>query len=90
MVLTLAVGIGLNTGVFAILDGLMFRPHVVNEPRSFVQVLARYSGWYATEDLFQEFTALDYQAMRDRARFPSWPHGMATKQSSKATRSRRR
>jgi predicted permease len=68
MVLTLAVGIGLNTGVFAVLDGLMFRPQIEKDPSSFVQVLSRYSGWYPTEDLFQEFTALDYQAMRDQTR----------------------
>jgi predicted permease len=68
MVLTLAVGIGLNTGVFAILDGLMFRPHIEKDPGSFVQVLSHYTGWYPTEDQFQEFTALDYQAMRDQTR----------------------
>ena len=37
-VLTFAIGIGLNAGVFTVIDGLLFRPRVAHDPASFVEV----------------------------------------------------
>ncbi|MGE5246299.1 MAG: ABC transporter permease [Betaproteobacteria bacterium] len=37
-VLTLTIGIGLNAGVFTILDGLLFRPRVAHDPASFIEL----------------------------------------------------
>src|SRR5204863_5357509 len=38
VVLTLALGIGLNTGVFSVLDGMLFRPRVTKDPATFVHL----------------------------------------------------
>ncbi len=43
-VLTLTLGIGINTGVFTVLNGLMMRARVDKDPDSFAHVSARYSG----------------------------------------------
>jgi putative ABC transport system permease protein len=67
-ILTLAVGIGLNTAVFTLLHAMLFLPPVEKSPSTFVRAVAHYTGWYRTEDLFDQFTALDYQAMRDQSR----------------------
>lgn len=37
-VVTLAFGIGLNGGVFAVIDGLLFRPRVGHDAATFVQI----------------------------------------------------
>ncbi|HEX5424566.1 MAG TPA: ABC transporter permease [Candidatus Acidoferrales bacterium] len=68
MVVTLAVGIGLNSGAFALLDAFLFRPPTDKDPATFVSVLANYTGWYRTQELFQGFTALDFLAIRNRSR----------------------
>ncbi len=67
MVLTLAVGIGLNSGTFTLIDAALFRAPVEKNPSTYIQPVASYAGWYRTEELFDGFTALDYQAMRDRS-----------------------
>ena len=41
---TLALGVGLNAGVFTILDGMIFKPRVTVDPASFVRVSPEYSG----------------------------------------------
>ena len=37
-ILTFTIGIGLNAGVFTVIDGLLFRPRVASDPASFVDV----------------------------------------------------
>jgi putative ABC transport system permease protein len=46
IVLTLALGIGLNVSVFSVLNGLLLRPWVSHEPENIVSVFPRYSGQY--------------------------------------------
>ncbi len=43
-ILTLALGIGINTGVFTILNGMLFRARVGSHPESFVHLSPDYSG----------------------------------------------
>ncbi|HEV2446064.1 MAG TPA: ABC transporter permease, partial [Candidatus Sulfopaludibacter sp.] len=43
-VLTLALGIGINTGVFTLLNGLLLRARVASHPESFVHLSPEYSG----------------------------------------------
>ena len=43
IVLTLALGIGLDAGVFNLIDGVLFRPRVEHDPEAFVQVGVEYS-----------------------------------------------
>ena len=42
-VLTLALGIGVNTGVFSVISGLLIRPRVSKDPDSFVHLSPQYS-----------------------------------------------
>lgn len=36
-ILTLAIGIGLNAGIFTVVNGMMFRARIEKDPDSFVQ-----------------------------------------------------
>src|SRR5690349_2890904 len=38
-ILTFTIGIGLNAGVFTVLDGLLFRPRVAHDPASFAELV---------------------------------------------------
>jgi predicted permease len=68
VMLALCAGIGLNAAVFTLIDGVWFRAPVEKNPRSFVQFIPSYSGWFDTEDQFHGFTAKDYGALRARAK----------------------
>lgn len=67
VVLTLALGIGMNVSVFTILNGLLFEPHVDRDPSSFVHLSPVYSG------IVPEFnpwaiSTQDYRAYQDGAK----------------------
>ncbi len=61
IVLTLAFGIGMNTGVFSVLAGMVFRARVEKDPASFFQVLAETSEgprlFASTAGEFQQYRA---------------------------------
>jgi len=42
VVLTLAVGIGINTGVFTLINGLVLRPRTDSDPATFSRLYAQY------------------------------------------------
>src|SRR5258707_12927852 len=42
VVLTLAVGIGINTGVFTLINGLLLRPRTDSDPATFARLYAQY------------------------------------------------
>src|SRR5687767_9769361 len=44
VILTLALGIGLNAVAFSFFNGLLFRPSVSRDPASFVRIYAQRSG----------------------------------------------
>jgi putative ABC transport system permease protein len=68
VVLALAVGVGLNAAVFALLDSTWLQPPVDKSPSTFVRVIPSYSGWFDTEKLFATFSVNDYNAIRSRAK----------------------
>jgi predicted permease len=66
-VLALALGIGLNTGVFAIVNAMFLRVPTRVDPASFVQLCPRYTGWFAGSDKNASFTTEDFDAIRSRS-----------------------
>src|SRR5260221_12776915 len=60
-ILTLALGIGANTAIFTMTNGLMLRTLPVRDPGRLVQLLHQYPG----EPAFNGFSWDDYQTMRD-------------------------
>jgi predicted permease len=68
VVLALSVGIGLNAGVFTMLDSLFLEPPTTKDPVGFVRIYPRYQGWYTGAAKDSSFNAADYEALRTRAR----------------------
>lgn len=66
-VLALSVGIGLNAGVFAILNFLFLNSPTKKDPASFVQIYPRYQGWYVGLARDSSFNAEDYDAIQAEA-----------------------
>jgi predicted permease len=66
-ILALAFGIGLNAGVFTLLNSLFLQPPTLKDPHSFVQIYPRYTGWFMREDQYSSFTTEDYDAIRTRS-----------------------
>lgn len=64
VVLALSIGIGLNAGVFTILNFMFLQPSTKKSPSSFVQAYPRYEGWFTAGGQFSSFTTQDYDAIR--------------------------
>lgn len=64
-VLTLALGIGINAAVFAVVDGVLIRPLPFENPDRVVRVFAHDPE---TGDRFQPATVLEYEQYRGRSR----------------------
>ena len=62
-ILTLALGIGANTAIFSIMNGLMLRTLPVRDPGQLVELLHHYPG--EPEPGFNGFSWDAYQIMRD-------------------------
>ena len=62
-VLTLALGIGANTAIFSMMNGLLLHTLPVRDPKSLVEILVHYPG--DPEPGFSDFAWDAYQAMRD-------------------------
>jgi predicted permease len=67
-ILALATGIGLNAGVFTLLNSLFLQPPTLKDPASFVQVYPRYTGWSTRANQYSFFTTEDFDAIRSRSR----------------------
>src|SRR5258707_6245608 len=67
VVLALATGIGLNAGVFTILNFLLLEPPTNKDPSTFVQVYPRYEGWLTGAGKLSSFTSADYKAISSQA-----------------------
>lgn len=67
-IVALALGIGLNAGVFTLFNAMLFQPPTLKDPASFVQIYPRYTGWTTRANQYSSFTTEDYAAMRNRSR----------------------
>ena len=66
-IVTLAIGIGLNSGMFNVVNGMLFRARVEKDPSSFVQLVSKYSGRYNQGGEARAFTPEDFEAFRNRS-----------------------
>jgi hypothetical protein len=66
-VVALSLGIGLNAGVFTLLNALFLNPPTQTDPSRFVQIYPRYQGWFTGAGQYSSFTTEDYDAVRARA-----------------------
>jgi predicted permease len=62
-ILALSLGIGLNAGVFTLLNAMFLNPPIQKDPTNFVQVYPRYEGWFTGAGQFSSFTTEDYDAI---------------------------
>lgn len=67
VVLALAVGIGLNAGVFSVLNTLLLQPPTRTDPATFVQIFPHYEGWYTGASQYNTFSAADFDAIHAQA-----------------------
>jgi hypothetical protein len=65
VIATLALGIGLNAGVFTLLNAMLFRAEVDKDPSSFISVYAQYSYSNGDRTATLAVTPADYHAYRD-------------------------
>src|SRR5260221_14660197 len=65
VVVTLTLGIGLNAGVFTLLNAMLFRAEVDRDPTSFLSVYAQYSFPGGDRTGGSTVASTDYQAYRD-------------------------
>ena len=90
-ILTLALGIGLDAGVFNLIDGMLFRARVEHDPDTFVQIGVEYAGTKAPRAAGLPFVSVqDYNAFRSAARslrgLAAWsPAGVSVDTASGAT-----
>src|SRR5579872_972420 len=63
-VVALSLGIGLNAGVFTLLNAIFLSPPTSKDISTFVQVYPRYEGWFTGAGQFSSFTTDDYDAVR--------------------------
>jgi predicted permease len=66
-VVALSLAIGLNAGVFTLLNAMFLTPPTQKDPASFVQLYPRYEGWFTGAGQFSQFTSEDYEAIRTRS-----------------------
>ncbi len=67
-IIALSLAIGLNAGVFTLLNALFLTAPTQKDPASFVQLYPRYEGWFTGAAQFSRFTTEDYQAIRTRSK----------------------
>lgn len=67
-ILALAFGIGLNAGVFTLLNSIFLQSPTLKDPHNFVQIYPRYTGWFMREDQYSSFTTEDYDAILNRSK----------------------
>ena len=79
-VVALSLGIGLNAGVFTLLNAMFLNAPTQANPASFVQVYPQYQGWFTGAAQFSSFTTEDYDAIRTRS--TALEEAAASRQSS--------
>jgi hypothetical protein len=66
-VVALSLGIGLNAGVFTLLNSFFLNSPTQIDPASFIQLYPRYEGWFAGAGQYSAFTTEDYKALQSRS-----------------------
>jgi len=66
-ILALSVGLGLNTGIFSLLNFLFFDPPTRQDSSSFAQIYPRYEGWFSGASQWTSLNTEDFEAIRERA-----------------------
>jgi ABC-type antimicrobial peptide transport system permease subunit len=66
-VAALSLAIGLNAGVFTLLNALFLSPPTEKEASRFVRIYPRYEGWFTAAAQYSSFTTEDFDAIRARA-----------------------
>jgi len=66
-ILALSLGIGLNAGVFTLLNAMFLSAPTRTNPGSFIQLYPRYEGWFTGAGQFSSFTTEDYDAIRTQS-----------------------
>ena len=67
VVVTLAVGIGINAGIFTIINGTLLRPRVDSDPATFARLYAQYWSRGNPREFAGQFSPADYRAMQSRS-----------------------
>jgi len=67
-VLTLALGLGLNVGVFTVVDGILFRARVEKDPSSFIHLSPEYRYDHPTREIPWAMSVRDYRSFAAGAR----------------------
>lgn len=87
-IVALTLGIGLNAGVFTLVNALFLNSPVRKDPGSFVQLYPRYEGWFTGAGQYSAFTTEDYEAIDGQSR--SLADSAAWQQSSAVLEQARR
>ncbi len=66
VIVTLALGLGLNAGVFTVLSGLLMRPRVSLAPETFVHLQPEYAGTNVPRHESPALSTRDFLALRER------------------------
>lgn len=64
---TLAVGIGINTGIFTIINGILLRPRTDADPATFARLYAQYWSRGNPRELGGAFSTAAYRTIQERA-----------------------
>jgi predicted permease len=65
--LTLAVGIGINTGVFTLINGMLLRPRTDSNPATFARLYAQYWSRANPREFAGAFSLAAYRAIQQRS-----------------------
>jgi len=65
--LTLAVGIGINTGIFTLINGILLRPRTDSDPATFARMYAQYWSRGNPRELGGAFSPAAYRAIEQRS-----------------------
>jgi len=67
VVLTLAIGIGINTGVFTLINGLLLRPRTDSDPATFARLYAQYWLRGKPQEVGGQFSLAAYRAIQSES-----------------------
>ena len=65
--LTLAVGIGINTGIFTLINGTLLRPRTDSDPTTFARLYAQYWSHGNPREFAGTFSPAAYRAIQQRS-----------------------